>query len=299
MVRAAAKNHASVAIVTSPRGIPAGCSAALGAGGFTLAERQRLAAEAFVHTASYDNAVASWMGNVVADTTDGTGFPAWTGATWDRGRAAALRREPAPGRGPLPALAPRHRPGRAAARQGDVLQQLRRRGRGRARGPRPRRPADGRDHQARQPVRHRRRRDAGGGLRQGARVRPPVGLRRHHRDEPDRDRRPGEHTKGVFTEVIVAPDFEDDALELLRAARTSGCCACRRTWSGSATRSRSARSAAASSCRPRTGSTRWSATRPASRPAATTWPTGGSSPGRRPTRRPWPTSPSPGGRSAR
>ena len=72
-------------------------SAALGAGGFTLAERQRLAAEAFVHTASYDNAVANWMGTVVADTTDGTGFPAWTGATWDRAARAALRREPAPG----------------------------------------------------------------------------------------------------------------------------------------------------------------------------------------------------------
>jgi phosphoribosylaminoimidazolecarboxamide formyltransferase / IMP cyclohydrolase len=83
MVRAAAKNHASVAIVTSPEAYPR-LSAALGAGGFTLAERQRLAAEAFVHTASYDNAVANWMGTVVADTTDGTGFPAWTGATWDR-----------------------------------------------------------------------------------------------------------------------------------------------------------------------------------------------------------------------
>ncbi|WP_256793759.1 bifunctional phosphoribosylaminoimidazolecarboxamide formyltransferase/IMP cyclohydrolase [Terrabacter sp. Ter38] len=88
MVRASAKNHASVAIVTSPAAY-AHVTEALGAGGFTLAERRRLAAEAFVHTASYDNAVANWMGNVVADTSDGTGFPAWTGATFDR--AAALR----------------------------------------------------------------------------------------------------------------------------------------------------------------------------------------------------------------
>ena len=88
MVRAAAKNHPSVAIVTSPTAY-AQVVDALGNGGFTLAQRQRLAAEAFVHTASYDVAVASWMGNAYADTTDGTGFPAWTGASFDR--AAALR----------------------------------------------------------------------------------------------------------------------------------------------------------------------------------------------------------------
>ena len=32
------------------------------------------------------------MGNVVADTTDGTGFPAWTGATWDRVHRCATAR---------------------------------------------------------------------------------------------------------------------------------------------------------------------------------------------------------------
>ena len=58
--------------------------AAVGAGGFTLAERQRLAAEAFVHTATYDVHVASWMGNVLTDTSEGSGYPAWMGATWDR-----------------------------------------------------------------------------------------------------------------------------------------------------------------------------------------------------------------------
>ncbi|MXG89451.1 bifunctional phosphoribosylaminoimidazolecarboxamide formyltransferase/IMP cyclohydrolase [Nocardioides flavescens] len=88
MVRAAAKNHPSVAIVTSPASY-ADVVAALGEGGFTLAQRQRLAAEAFVHTATYDVAVASWMGNVLTDTSEGTGFPAWAGATWDK--AAALR----------------------------------------------------------------------------------------------------------------------------------------------------------------------------------------------------------------
>ncbi|KJK13582.1 phosphoribosylaminoimidazolecarboxamide formyltransferase [Terrabacter sp. 28] len=94
MVRAAAKNHPSVAIVTSPAAYGEVVTA-LGEGGFTLAQRQRLAAEAFVHTASYDVAVASWMQRFAQpdadpDTQrDGTGFPAWTGATFDR--AAALR----------------------------------------------------------------------------------------------------------------------------------------------------------------------------------------------------------------
>ncbi|MGA7148977.1 MAG: bifunctional phosphoribosylaminoimidazolecarboxamide formyltransferase/IMP cyclohydrolase [Microbacterium sp.] len=88
MVRAAAKNHPSVAIVTSPDRY-ADVLAALSDGGFTLAQRQQLAAEAFVHTATYDVAVASWMGNVLTDTSDGTGFPAWAGATWQK--AAVLR----------------------------------------------------------------------------------------------------------------------------------------------------------------------------------------------------------------
>jgi len=88
MVRAAAKNHPSVAIVTSPERY-ADVLAATSAGGFTLDERKQLAAEAFVHTASYDVAVASWMGNVLTDSSEGTGFPAWAGATWER--SAVLR----------------------------------------------------------------------------------------------------------------------------------------------------------------------------------------------------------------
>ncbi len=83
MVRAAAKNHPSVAVVTSPTQYDDVLTAVAG-GGFTLEQRQALAAAAFVHTASYDVAVASWLGNVVAPTDGGTGFPAWLGATWER-----------------------------------------------------------------------------------------------------------------------------------------------------------------------------------------------------------------------
>ena len=88
MVRAAAKNHACVAVVTSP-GQYAAAAVRADAGGFTLAERQALAAAAFVHTATYDVAVASWMGNVLTDTSAGTGFPSWIGGTWDK--VAVLR----------------------------------------------------------------------------------------------------------------------------------------------------------------------------------------------------------------
>lgn len=60
MVRSAAKNHANVAIVVSPQRYP-DVIAALQAGGTTLAQRQGLAAEAFAHTASYDTAVAEYF----------------------------------------------------------------------------------------------------------------------------------------------------------------------------------------------------------------------------------------------
>ena len=83
MVRAAAKNHPSVAVVTDPAAYQEVVEA-VRAGGFTLQQRQQLAARAFVHTANYDIAVASWMGNVLSPTDEGTGFPAWAGAAWDR-----------------------------------------------------------------------------------------------------------------------------------------------------------------------------------------------------------------------
>jgi phosphoribosylaminoimidazolecarboxamide formyltransferase / IMP cyclohydrolase len=83
MVRSAAKNQASVAVITSPAQYPR-LLTALDAGGFTLSERQALAAAAFVHTATYDVAVASWMGSVVTDLSDGTGFPRWMGGTWEK-----------------------------------------------------------------------------------------------------------------------------------------------------------------------------------------------------------------------
>jgi phosphoribosylaminoimidazolecarboxamide formyltransferase/IMP cyclohydrolase len=91
MVRAAAKNHPSVAIVTSPSRY-ADVVAAVAAGGFTLGERQRLAAEAFAHTAAYDVAVARWMSEWMAQELAAdpeTWWPDFAGLTLDR--AAVLR----------------------------------------------------------------------------------------------------------------------------------------------------------------------------------------------------------------
>jgi phosphoribosylaminoimidazolecarboxamide formyltransferase/IMP cyclohydrolase len=83
MVRASAKNYANVAIVTTPTRY-AQVLDSVGRGGFTLEERAALAAEAFSHTATYDIAVASWLGSVVSPDPDGGGFPRWLGAAWTR-----------------------------------------------------------------------------------------------------------------------------------------------------------------------------------------------------------------------
>ncbi|MGW0501295.1 bifunctional phosphoribosylaminoimidazolecarboxamide formyltransferase/IMP cyclohydrolase [Micromonospora sp. NPDC003241] len=70
MVRAAAKNHASVAVVTDPAAYPL-LLAALDGGGFTLAQRRALAARAFADIAEYDVAVADWFATSLAPAEDG------------------------------------------------------------------------------------------------------------------------------------------------------------------------------------------------------------------------------------
>lgn len=97
MVRAAAKNHPSVAVVVNPGRYGDVLKAVGGTGGFELAERKRLAGEAFQHTAAYDVAVASWFADGYApddtgsEAEAGTGsgganpLPAFAGAAWTRG----------------------------------------------------------------------------------------------------------------------------------------------------------------------------------------------------------------------
>ncbi|WP_280425375.1 bifunctional phosphoribosylaminoimidazolecarboxamide formyltransferase/IMP cyclohydrolase [Nocardia carnea] len=89
MVRAAAKNHPSVAVVVDS-GDYDQVRKAVAEGGFTLAERTALAAKAFQHTASYDVAVATWMAETLTSgSSSDTEFPAWIGGSWQR--SAVLR----------------------------------------------------------------------------------------------------------------------------------------------------------------------------------------------------------------
>ncbi len=101
MVRAAAKNHPSVAVVVSPARYPEVVDA-IASGGFTEDQRRTLAAEAFRVTAEYDVAVATWMGELAENESDSAaavgedgvvatagGFPPWIGGV--RERAAVLR----------------------------------------------------------------------------------------------------------------------------------------------------------------------------------------------------------------
>jgi phosphoribosylaminoimidazolecarboxamide formyltransferase / IMP cyclohydrolase len=85
MVRAAAKNHGSVAVVVAPSRY-ADVLAALAEGGFTLDQRRAMAAEAFAHTAAYDMAVASWFASAYApdEIARDSGWPNVAGAWWRR-----------------------------------------------------------------------------------------------------------------------------------------------------------------------------------------------------------------------
>ena len=85
MVRAAAKNHEHVAVITDPSRY-GDVEAAAAGGGFTLQQRRRLAARAYAHTAAYDSAVASWFASSYApdETAEETGWPDVTAALWTR-----------------------------------------------------------------------------------------------------------------------------------------------------------------------------------------------------------------------
>ena len=61
MLRGAAKNHGSVAVISGPHQYEQ-LKRALTEGGFTLDERKRLAMETFRATAEYDSAIATWFG---------------------------------------------------------------------------------------------------------------------------------------------------------------------------------------------------------------------------------------------
>ncbi|WP_417215921.1 bifunctional phosphoribosylaminoimidazolecarboxamide formyltransferase/IMP cyclohydrolase [Arthrobacter sp.] len=83
MVRAAAKNHPSVAVVVDPARY-GDVVAAAQSGGFDLKTRRRLASLAFAHTAAYDTAVASWTAAQFGDDEAPAKFPPYAGVALER-----------------------------------------------------------------------------------------------------------------------------------------------------------------------------------------------------------------------
>ena len=78
MLRGAAKNHGSVAVICQTSQYDQLLDA-IKAGGFTEAKRRQLALEVFRTTAEYDLAIATWLGQ-----SDGNNLPEWFGHIWHR-----------------------------------------------------------------------------------------------------------------------------------------------------------------------------------------------------------------------
>jgi phosphoribosylaminoimidazolecarboxamide formyltransferase/IMP cyclohydrolase len=78
MLRGAAKNHGSVAVISHPSQYDQ-LITAVSAGGFTEQERRQLALEVFRTTAQYDLAIANWLGE-----SEGNELPDWFGQIWSR-----------------------------------------------------------------------------------------------------------------------------------------------------------------------------------------------------------------------
>jgi phosphoribosylaminoimidazolecarboxamide formyltransferase/IMP cyclohydrolase len=70
LIRAAAKNHEWVTVITDPAQLAAVIDEIATHGGTTLATRRRLAAEAYARTAAYDAAISAWFSNQ-----NGVAFP--------------------------------------------------------------------------------------------------------------------------------------------------------------------------------------------------------------------------------
>ena len=85
MVRAAAKNHGSLAVITDIAQYGEVLKA-IADGGFTLEQRRRLAAQAYAHTAAYDAAVSSWFAASYAPDAVAreTGWPDLIAQVWTR-----------------------------------------------------------------------------------------------------------------------------------------------------------------------------------------------------------------------
>jgi len=78
MLRGAAKNHSSVALISDPSQYDQ-LLRAISDGGFTQSERRQLALEGFRKTAEYDLAIATWLSQ-----SESHELPDWFGHIWSR-----------------------------------------------------------------------------------------------------------------------------------------------------------------------------------------------------------------------
>jgi len=91
MIRGAAKNHHSVAVLSSTTQYPM-IIEALKSGGTTFEERKALALAAFRATASYDVAVATWLGAQSDPSPEG--LSEWVGMSFERVRSLRYGENP-------------------------------------------------------------------------------------------------------------------------------------------------------------------------------------------------------------
>ena len=152
MVRAAAKNHAHVAVVVDPADYGAVLDELRSSGVLSASTRRGLARKAFAHTSAYDAAISAWLADDTADP-----LPPMLALTLERAQELRYGENPHQAgarylfRG-AEELVGRRGPAR---RQGPLVPQpLRHRSGVAARAP-ARRPTGGRDREAREPVRGR------------------------------------------------------------------------------------------------------------------------------------------------
>lgn len=93
MVRAAAKNHHAVAVLTDPAQYDDAVRAAA-EGGFDLDARRRLAAGAFAHTAAYDTAVATWTQQQFLQDPEANFWPPYAGLGFERSESLRYGENP-------------------------------------------------------------------------------------------------------------------------------------------------------------------------------------------------------------
>ena len=228
MIRAAAKNHADVDGGRRAGGLRAVLDELAQHGGTTtLALRQKLAAKAYARTAAYDAAISNWFADTLARCRAGLPRlrrPAHprrcaTARTRTRARRSTARRSSAP------ASPPRGRCRASSSPTTTSTTPTRPMNASPSSIPSAPRPASS----SSTPIRAAWRKAAACSTpTQGAGLRSDLGLRRHRRAQPPLDAEAARAITEIFTEVIIAPDADEEAIDIVAAQEESAAAARRR-----------------------------------------------------------------------